>query len=86
MNAPTNMKQTMRNMLNADKNIDFSKISVPTTIIWGREDKITPLKDGQTLNTKIVGSKLCVVEDARHSPFYNHAEEVAKLIANEVKP
>lgn len=84
LNAPQNMKLTMRNMLSADKNIDLSKLSIPTTIIWGRNDTITPLKDGNKLHAGITGSDLHVIDDARHAPFYNHADEVAKIIASAV--
>lgn len=83
--APQNMKLTMRNMLESDKQINLSKITVPTTIIWGRADTITPLKDGQKIHDLIVGSKLHVIDDARHAPFANHPDEVADIITATVE-
>lgn len=79
-NAPPNMKQTMQHMLEADKTIDVSKVTTPTTIIWGRDDTITPLADAQRLHKGIQDSQLNVIDGGRHAPFYTHPEEVATLI------
>jgi pimeloyl-ACP methyl ester carboxylesterase len=85
LNAAPNMKVTMQNMLLADKLIDPAKILVPTIIIWGRGDKITPLRDGKKLNSLINESKLYVIDDARHSPFYTNTQEVVKIITDFIK-
>lgn len=82
--APENMKLTMRNMLQADNEIDLAQIKLPVTIIWGREDKITPLADAHQLRQAIAGSTLHIVEDARHAPFANHPDEVADLIVGAI--
>ncbi|HSX53616.1 MAG TPA: alpha/beta hydrolase [Patescibacteria group bacterium] len=79
-NAPPNMKETMRNMLAADQKIDFSLVKLPVTIIWGREDSITPLDDGKKIHAGIAGSSLNIVDDARHAPFFNHPDRVAEII------
>jgi len=79
-NAPENMKLTMRNMLNADKLIDYSRITLPVTIIWGRNDAITPLKDGRKLHGLLKGSELNIIDGARHAPQATHTEAVAGLI------
>lgn len=78
--APDNMKLTMRNMLDADKRLDLSAVNVPTTIIWGRDDKMTPLHDGQAMNQLIKGSKLHVINGARHAPMSTHPKQVAAII------
>jgi len=78
--APPNMRLTMRNMLAADQKINFSAITLPVTIIWGRDDSITPLTDGQKMHKAITGSKLYIINDARHAPFWNHSDEVAGII------
>lgn len=83
--APENMKQTMRNMLAADQKIDFNTIKVPVTIIWGRDDTITPLDDGKKLHESIAGSSMHIINEARHSPFWSHPGEVADIIAKAVK-
>lgn len=42
------------------------QISVPTLILVGSEDSITPVKDSQTMHDKINGSKLVVIPNAAH--------------------
>lgn len=78
--APPNMKMTMQNMLKADSNIKLEQIAEPVKIIWGREDTITPLKDGQIMEKLLPNVTLNILNDARHAPFYSHPEQVAKLI------
>lgn len=80
-NADENMKKTMVNLLEWDKTLFPQKIEVPTIIIWGEKDGITPLSDGKLLHQKIKGSKLFVIKNARHSPQFTHPEKVAKIIS-----
>lgn len=75
-------RQTMINLLNSDKNLNISQISVPTLIIWGENDKTTPLSDGLLMNSLIKNSKMKIIKDARHSPQFTHPNEVADLIVN----
>ncbi|HEU4769586.1 MAG TPA: alpha/beta fold hydrolase [Pyrinomonadaceae bacterium] len=44
----------------------ISTIKVPTLIIAGREDAITPPADSETMHAKITGSRLIVIENAGH--------------------
>jgi pimeloyl-ACP methyl ester carboxylesterase len=76
------MKQTMVNLVNSDKLLNLGKVTVPTLIIWGREDKTTPLADGKLIHGFIKNSKLQIIEGARHSPMFTHAAEVANAIVN----
>jgi len=82
--APEHMRQTMANMLESDKSLDASQVTVPTKIIWGEEDQVTPVSDARQLNAVIRGSTLNFVPGARHSPHFTHPEAVAKLIAKEL--
>jgi len=79
------MKQTMINLLNSDKNLNISGISVPTFIIWGKEDKITPLSDGELMNRLIKNSKLEIIEGARHSPQFTHPDTVTDIVVKILK-
>jgi pimeloyl-ACP methyl ester carboxylesterase len=78
------VKQTMINLLNSDKNLNISQISVPTLIIWGADDKITPLSNGIQLNKLIKNSKLEIVREAKHSPMYTHPQIVGDMIRKEL--
>ena len=42
------------------------QINVPTLIVVGREDPITPLQDSELMHQHIKGSQLIILEDAAH--------------------
>lgn len=44
----------------------LDKIRIPTLIICGREDEVTPLKQSEYLKDNILGSTLKVIENAGH--------------------
>lgn len=52
----------------------ISKIEVPTLILVGRDDPITPLADSELMNEKIPGSRLVVVDNAAHVSNLEQAE------------
>ncbi len=83
--APDNMRATMQNMLKADNYIDLTKVTVPTTIIWGEKDIITPLKDGQKMQQLIPNAKLFVINGAKHAPQDNEPVQVADIISEAVQ-
>ena len=72
-------KQTMINLISIDLTSILNKINTPTLIIWGKNDKTTPLSDGRLMHRKIKGSVLKIV-DARHSPQFTNVREVTKII------
>lgn len=79
--ASEDMKKTMVNLITSDKILSPEKISIPTIIIWGEKDGITPLSDGRKLKKLIVNSKLLIVGNARHAPQFTHPEKVAEIIS-----
>ena len=81
-NATPIMKQAMVNLINSDKLLNLDGVAVPTLIIWGREDKTTPLSDGILMNKLIKNSRLEIIENARHSPMFTHPNQVAETITN----
>lgn len=46
----------------------IAKLTLPTAMIWGDKDEVSPLKIGQTLNQLIAGSSLDVMADIGHIP------------------
>jgi len=75
-------KQTMLNLISTDLRPVLSQIQTPTLIIWGANDKITPLSDGILMNNLLKNSKLEITKDARHSPQFTHVKEVTDIIFN----
>ena len=78
--ASPRMKEIMKNVLDEDLTGYLNKIKNPTLLVWGREDKTTPLADGEIMNREIQNSKLVVIDDANHSLPYQKPEEFAKII------
>ncbi|HEY2797408.1 MAG TPA: alpha/beta hydrolase, partial [Thermoanaerobaculia bacterium] len=44
------------------------RIRVPTLIVWGREDRLLRVREGEALKGRIPGSRLVVLPDAGHLP------------------
>ena len=44
----------------------FNKIAVPTLIICGKEDRITPLNQSEFLYRNIVNAKIKIIQNAGH--------------------
>lgn len=78
--APENMKQTLHNMLESDKMLRMKKVLIPTTILWGGKDTVTPIEQARKLNRLIKDSKLEVYDDWAHAPYITHPYELASAI------
>ena len=50
-------------------------IKAPTLIVWGREDGLIPLSDGQRFKKEIPNSTLAVIEQCGHVPNFEKAAE-----------
>ncbi len=78
--APENMKKTLSNMLESDRNLDLSKVLVPTSILWGAADTVTPPRQAEMMHTRIVNSSLEIFPDWTHAPYLSHPADLAKAI------
>ncbi len=62
-------------------------IKRPTLIIWGRQDGLVPLADGERFNKDIAGSKMIVIDQCGHVPNAEKPGEfnaaVLKFLAGE---
>ncbi len=84
-NATSPMRETMKNLISQDLTSQLNFISAPTLILWGEKDTTTPLADGQLMHQLIRNSRLHVVKNAGHSPYFTHAQEVAREILKEIR-
>jgi pimeloyl-ACP methyl ester carboxylesterase len=57
-----------------------SRISVPTLVIVGNEDKMTPIRWSEFLNSKIAGSEIRIIRNAGHMAMLEKYEEVNRAI------
>lgn len=78
--APQNMKETLSNMLESDKKLDLTKVTTPTSILWGEADAVTPPRQAEVMRAKLPNSTLEMYPDWTHAPYISHPAELAKAI------
>ena len=77
-------KEQFVRVTNDDISDTFRQVRVPTLIIWGKDDKITPLSMGKKIHALIENSKLEII-DGRHGIPITKAEEVAQIVNDYIK-
>jgi len=73
------MEQTFKKIVNEDVQTAARQISLPTLLVYGANDKTTPVSDGQKLSQAITRSKLEVVQTS-HFLHQEQPEAVAQLM------
>lgn len=76
------MKEVFKKVISEDLSHLAGKVSQPCLIIWGEEDKATPLIDADFLKKEIKGSELKIISGARHNPYKTNPKETAEAIIN----
>lgn len=56
------------------------QIQVPSLIIWGEQDTLTPLAYAEKFNTQLDNSKLVTIDQAAHYPQFEKPEKVQSEI------
>ena len=74
------MKEVFKNVVGEDLKPISSRINKPTLILWGDEDKMTPLSDARYLKRVIRKSKLKIYNNVGHTLPYNNSKRLAKEI------
>ena len=83
--APENMKNTLKNMLESDKLLKIKDNGVETYLLWGAKDSETPLWMGKKINKQISQSELNVYNEWGHAPYINHPYELANELTEILK-
>ncbi|MEK9171473.1 MAG: alpha/beta hydrolase, partial [Patescibacteria group bacterium] len=78
------LKQTMINIIDEDISPLFKRITKPTTLIWGTEDKLTPPWTGKKMHEMITGSNIVWANGAGHGLPFTHPEKLIDLVIKEV--
>jgi len=82
LNVKESMKDTYLKVISRDLSQELHKIKVPTVIIWGEKDDITPVEDAYFMDKTIKNSKLIMIPDASHDLNRKQPEILAKEILN----
>lgn len=73
--ARPDLKETFINIINEDLIPLLKKIKIPTLIIWGENDRVTPLDFAYKLKEDIPNSELVILSNAGHFSFLDQKEE-----------
>ena len=84
-NASPRMKEVMKNVIGEDLRPILNQIKTPTLLLWGRDDRSTPLSDGNTMHDSIENSEMRIIDHANHSLPYQKPEEFAKSVLQFIK-
>lgn len=81
-NAPHFLRDTLVKSVNEDLSGYVKNINVKTLIIWGENDKDTPIEDGLFIKNNIKNSEIHIVKNAAHFPFNDSPFEVEKILTD----
>lgn len=74
------LKETFALVVDEHLGDDVRKIRVPTLLIWGENDKQTPVADARAFHQHIPGSQLFVIPGADHFVYRQQPSAVARLM------
>lgn len=83
--APENMKKTLVNMLDSDKNLNLESVATPTFILWGKKDTTTPPRQATTIYEKLPHAELKFYANWTHAPYISDPEGLARALYNLVR-
>lgn len=78
--APENMKKTLANMLESDKDLNLSKVETPTYILWGKKDTTTPPRQATAMYEKLPNAELKFYANWTHAPYISNPDELARAL------
>lgn len=58
------------------------RITAPTLVVWGSEDRLVPIVHGERYAAGIAGARLEVIPGVAHAPFLEDAAATAKVIGD----
>ena len=57
----------------------LQRVSIPTSIVWGKQDRIVPLECAELYHQAIKGSDLKVIDNCGHSPQIEKPDEFVRI-------
>lgn len=80
-----NLDKTFKNIIHVSNEQILKKISIPTLLLWGERDTITPLSTATFLQRIIPNSRLITIQHATHRAPIENASEFAKYTLQFIK-
>jgi len=78
--ANITMKQIMKIITQEDQQLNLKKITTPTLVLWGQQDKSTPLSQGKLTAKLIKNSTLKIFPQTTHGLPFQKPQAVIKKI------
>lgn len=75
-------REIFKKVIRQDVSAELVKITTPTLVVWGDNDKYVPLSDGKKIAQMITGSKLKIVKDGRHGLHIHSTDKFFEIIKN----
>jgi pimeloyl-ACP methyl ester carboxylesterase len=76
------LEETFKLVINEDLVPIAREIQAPTLLIWGEQDKDTPLRDAKILEDAIPDAGLVVFEGAGHYAYLERPTEFARIVSH----
>lgn len=76
------MRQSLVKVVNEDLVPLFGSITMPTLLIWGKNDTATPLADGELMQSLMPASAITVLEHSGHYAFLDEMFAFNKIAAS----
>ncbi len=74
------MKHVFQRVVKEDLKPNVAKIKIPSLVLWGKDDTLTPVKDAFFLQRSLKKSSLVIVDNDNHLLPYNNPKIVAQKI------
>jgi len=80
------MKETIKNILRENLLDYLPKVRNRTLILWGKLDKMVPVKYAYVMKDKIPNSQLIILPKVGHSPQLDIPEKLSQILTKFLKP
>lgn len=74
------LNQQLAMMARPDSHEDLARVRMPTLIMCGREDPVTPVPDHEAMKAKIPGARLEIIENCGHLSTIEQPDVVNRLL------
>src|SRR5450631_4787823 len=65
-----------------DSHADLERVRVPTLLVCGREDPVTPVRDHEAMAARVQGAPLGIIENCGHLSTIEQPEIVNRILRN----
>lgn len=65
-----------------DPDQDLTQVTMPTLLLWGRDDQIVPVEYGRALEKALSNAELLVIDDVGHLPHIEEPQLTCRTVSN----